>query len=118
MAEDLPTVELAKDRAGQGEVTAQGRMVRVVDQVVANQSIGADCNQLATAVDQDAAWVPFRDLFNGLAKSSLATERQSVVIERGQVMVARLLGFGPAVPKHPSQPEMASAKPGAVRRIA
>ena len=105
MAEDRAAVELAKDRTGQGQVAPQCRMVRVVDHMVADQSVGADRDQLAPAIDQDAARVPGRDLFDGRAKGSLATERQSVVVERGQVMAACLLH--PALPfQQTSQPEM------------
>ena len=58
LLEDLPPIQLAEDRAGQGDVAAQCRMVRILDHMVADQSVRADRSQLAASVDQDAAGVP------------------------------------------------------------
>ena len=90
MAEDFAPFELPEDRAGQRQVAPQCRMVRVVDHIIADQSIGADRHQLAPSIDQDAVGVPLCDLVKGRAKRGLATERQTVVVERGQVVGARL----------------------------
>ncbi len=110
LVEDVIPLELPKDRAGQRDVSPQCRMVRIVDHMVADQSIGADCNQFAPSIDQDAASVPLRDLLNSRAKGSLATERQSVVIESGQVMQARLLHPAPSL-QQTSQTKMRFGEP-------
>ena len=103
--EDLPAFQLSEDRSGQGDVSSQRRMMRVLDDIVAEQAGRADRGQLATPVDQDAPGMPARHVFVGGAKGCRAADGQSIVIERSQIVAARL-GQPALLFQQPRQPEV------------
>src|SRR5208337_1184865 len=118
-----PALQFSEYRAGQNELSFQVGMVRVLDQVVVEQTGRAGSHQLVPAVDQDTLGMPRRNLAVNLPERALAAVRQPLVLERLAEMPARL-GDQTSVLKQAAEPEMSLGEAGvavedsAVERLA